>query len=122
MSTRRHCGEASLETGTCDDGAQTMPNCPVANRIALAMEEDVPDWFRRDNRGTPLQERGDSRTETAHQDRWQAQIEELVCKLQPYVEHEGLGGVMRSPKILLARTFSARPLTLFAWPTLALLM
>ena len=29
---------------------------------------------------------------------------------------------MRSPKILLARTFSARPLTLFAWPTLALLM
>ena len=28
---------------------------------------------------------------------------------------------MRSPKILLARTFSARPLTLFAWPTLALL-
>jgi peptidase M48-like protein len=86
------------------------------------MEEDVPDWFRRDNRGRPLQERGDSRTETAHQDRWQGQIEELGCKLQPYVEHEGLGGVMRSPKILLARTFSARPLTLFAWPTLALLM
>src|SRR5690242_18995730 len=86
------------------------------------MEEDVPDWFRRDNRGRPLQERGDSRTETAHQDRWQGQIEELGCKLQPYVEHEGLGGVMRSPKILLARTCSARPLTLLAWPTLALLL
>ena len=32
-----------------------------------------------------------------------------------------MGGVMRSPKFLLGRTFSARQLTLFAWPMLALL-
>ena len=32
-----------------------------------------------------------------------------------------MGGVMRSPQFSLGRTFSARSLTLFAWPTLALL-